>query len=1189
MAVLAYCGFELGERLAEGLGAFVSAPDPVSTVQRTGKFSQRFNAPSGISIVQIYCPDTTVGRRATGFGGSGSSTYVTIWLRVDTAPTSDQDIIYWDAGKLVLKTDRTLQLYYDGSSPGTHTHSTVGSPSTALSTGVWHRIDIKIKFPTSTTLDTECKLDKSSFVSSTGLSYIAGDYLNGGNAFQIGPRASDATLDIYFDDFIARDNDYESSDGGVLIMRPDSDGNYTAWTGTWSDVDEVPVSTSDDIHATAVSQAETEGLRSASTSGIAGTIVAASPYAVVYNVGTTGLPTMALRLRTGGSDFDGSSASALDGTTNRRMWMLVKETNPNTSAAWTSSDLDSVEVGVVAVTGPTGTNLPTAAALGMMVWCTSPQSILAPIVTSVSPTSGPKAGGTSVTITGENFTNATSAIIGGNNITSFSVVSDTSITGVTAAASKAGVYSVSVVGPAGVGTLLNAFTFTPGNSGGQSGNNAGGSTSLIVNMPSTATGDQLIAVITVRGTGTTVTQASWGTAIDIRSDGTNSSTHTFKRISTGGSEPATYTFTLGTSVKASGVITSTPDVDTTAGPRVSSQANSSSANVVAPTLTPRRLGSVSIYGGGTATGTTFTPPSNYTEPANSDNASTGGSAGTRTTTEQAYRQLTSLAATGTLTGVAGAAATNVGVQVMLDPPTVADIQGISSSEAVGTPALVGQTVTLIQPSAIAGAEAVGSHTLLHGGVNILPSAIASSEAIGSHILKPTNIIDLVNQAIASAEAIGSHTLKAIATILPSAIASGEAFGAPILLPGGVVIVPTGIASSQAFGTVTLYALATIAPTGVASAEVIGSHTLIPGAVLIVPSGITSSEIIGSHILKAIASILPTGIASSESTGTPTLLSLATIIAQAIASAEAVGSHTLLPGIVAILPSGIAGAEAIGAHTLLHGGVSILPNGIVSSEVIGSHTLLPGTVVILPSGMASTEAFGSATLLHGGVLILPNGISSAELIGSHTLLPGSVLILPGGIGTGELFGTPLITITGGGGPLIIIPSGISSTEALGSPTVLPGTVIVIPTAIGSVEALGAPVILPGSVSISPQGLVSDEAVPSPQILPGGVLILPVAVGSQEALGSTILAALNTIFPGAITSEEQLGQLELLPGGVQITVNGISSSEVFGTTTIRTFVVGSWQWLSRLPAWQTTHKRGWPGLQDSMARTRKGGDE
>ena len=82
-----------------------------------------------------------------------------------------------------------------------------------------------------------------------------------------------------------------------------------------------------------------------------------------------------------------------------------------------------------------------------------------PIVTSVSPATGTAAGGTNVTITGSGFGGATSAALGGTNITSFVVVSDTSITG-TSAAHGAALVDATVTGIGGTGIGRNLYTYT---------------------------------------------------------------------------------------------------------------------------------------------------------------------------------------------------------------------------------------------------------------------------------------------------------------------------------------------------------------------------------------------------------------------------------------------------------------------------------------------------------------------------------------------------------------------------------------------------------------------------------------------------------------------------------------------------------------------------------------------------------
>jgi len=57
-------------------------------------------------------------------------------------------------------------------------------------------------------------------------------------------------------------------------------------------------------------------------------------------------------------------------------------------------------------------------------------ALAVPAVTSISPTSGPTSGGTSVTIKGTNFSGATRVLFGTVAATSFSVVSSTKITAV---------------------------------------------------------------------------------------------------------------------------------------------------------------------------------------------------------------------------------------------------------------------------------------------------------------------------------------------------------------------------------------------------------------------------------------------------------------------------------------------------------------------------------------------------------------------------------------------------------------------------------------------------------------------------------------------------------------------------------------------------------------------------------------
>jgi len=82
----------------------------------------------------------------------------------------------------------------------------------------------------------------------------------------------------------------------------------------------------------------------------------------------------------------------------------------------------------------------------------------APTVTAISPTSGITAGGTSVTITGTDFTGATAVTIGGAAATGVTVNSATQITATTPAGS-AGTASVLVTTPGGTNAANSLFTY----------------------------------------------------------------------------------------------------------------------------------------------------------------------------------------------------------------------------------------------------------------------------------------------------------------------------------------------------------------------------------------------------------------------------------------------------------------------------------------------------------------------------------------------------------------------------------------------------------------------------------------------------------------------------------------------------------------------------------------------------------
>ena len=116
----------------------------------------------------------------------------------------------------------------------------------------------------------------------------------------------------------------------------------------------------------------------------------------------------------------------------------------------------------VSVTTPGGTSQVSAADVFTYVAPASPPAV--PTLTSLSPTSGPTSGLTSVTLTGTNLGNALAVDFGSSPAVSFVTNSPTSITAVSPAVASAGTVDVTVVTAVGTSAVgpSDAFTYESG-------------------------------------------------------------------------------------------------------------------------------------------------------------------------------------------------------------------------------------------------------------------------------------------------------------------------------------------------------------------------------------------------------------------------------------------------------------------------------------------------------------------------------------------------------------------------------------------------------------------------------------------------------------------------------------------------------------------------------------------------------
>ena len=164
-----------------------------------------------------------------------------------------------------------------------------------------------------------------------------------------------------------------------------------------------------------------------------------------------------------------------------------------------------------------------------------------PTVTGVTPSSGPTAGGTKITITGTGFVTGATVTIGGIAATVVTVVNTTSITATTPAGT-AGAQSVIVTTPGGPGTLTDGFTYevtpTVTNISPNSGPVAGGTAVTI-----TGTGFASGATVTIGGNAATGVTVVSSTSITATTPAGTAGTQSVVVTTTGGPGTLTNGFT----------------------------------------------------------------------------------------------------------------------------------------------------------------------------------------------------------------------------------------------------------------------------------------------------------------------------------------------------------------------------------------------------------------------------------------------------------------------------------------------------------------------------------------------------------------------------------------------------------------------------------------------------------------------
>ena len=182
---------------------------------------------------------------------------------------------------------------------------------------------------------------------------------------------NNATYDMYVDD-LCIDTASAPAAGACHILKPNASGSLAQWTNgsgtTFAEVDEVPHNSDTDyLMETGTTGTHDFNMESSATGGVGTTVYAVKLQGIVRNV-AAGAGSIALWSRSAATNV--TETAWATGSTSYLSLQQVK-TADNAAAAWTTTTLDALQVGVV----NNNANDARCTALYAMVWDGSPQSV----------------------------------------------------------------------------------------------------------------------------------------------------------------------------------------------------------------------------------------------------------------------------------------------------------------------------------------------------------------------------------------------------------------------------------------------------------------------------------------------------------------------------------------------------------------------------------------------------------------------------------------------------------------------------------------------------------------------------------------------------------------------------------------------------------------------------------------------
>lgn len=352
MAILVQEGFENGgNNIGQGSfsGVVADGGTAISIQETNARNSGRcikFTAGAGLSAYLKFKKIGSTGLKTQDF--TENSIYVRFYFRMDAIPTFGEMI--WRVRKDASSDSFRLTVLNSGALSMTVGATTVNG-STIMSIDTWYCIEFR------TTINNIGGGGSGSEFKIDGVIQGSKNTSAGGTTHQemwfgrLDPTGG--SLAAYFDDIVVDSSRYPGP-GGILRLDVDGVGDVHTWTGGtgssgYQEIDEVPTDDATTIIAKtngSANQVSLFTLESATSLIPTGMEVRCIEIQANMNDGAT--TSNKIKLKTLGGTIGEFSVGDIDSTYREYNWLVPF--NPETKTLWTLADLDSLQIGVEAVT-----------------------------------------------------------------------------------------------------------------------------------------------------------------------------------------------------------------------------------------------------------------------------------------------------------------------------------------------------------------------------------------------------------------------------------------------------------------------------------------------------------------------------------------------------------------------------------------------------------------------------------------------------------------------------------------------------------------------------------------------------------------------------------------------------------------------------------------------------------------------